>query len=118
MKCPVCLAWTTVVETRNKPEGFVRRRRCGNDHTFRTVETVVKIIQKKKDLQVLIENTFPVPLPLYPFHQMKVGDSFALPPDKKQTTVITAATRFGQKSGMKFTIRKMEDGSYRCWRIK
>jgi hypothetical protein len=34
MKCGVCDAWTSVVETR----GTLRKRRCGNNHTFWTKE--------------------------------------------------------------------------------
>jgi len=41
MKCPICIAWTTVEQTKNLG-GFVeRRRRCANNHTFTTEERVV-----------------------------------------------------------------------------
>ena len=46
MKCPICIAWTTVEQTKNLG-GFVeRRRRCANNHTFTTEERVVP--QKKR----------------------------------------------------------------------
>jgi len=41
LKCPICIAWTTVEQTKNLG-GFVeRRRRCANNHTFTTEERVV-----------------------------------------------------------------------------
>lgn len=64
-----------------------------------------------------IEKQVPVPKK-YPFHQMQVGDSFAIPPEKRRTTVAVAATRFGNKNGMKFVVRMMPDRTYRCWRIE
>lgn len=39
MKCPLCGAWSVVRETR-EADGKVRRRReCGNEHRFWTLET-------------------------------------------------------------------------------
>ena len=58
-----------------------------------------------------------VPMPhKYPFADMQVGDSFAIPPTIQRTTVNVAAKRFGDKHGMKFTVRLTADRSYRCWR--
>ena len=46
MKCPVCGVWTQVKETRKLDDTTkTRRYECGNEHTFRTVETVVKVIK-------------------------------------------------------------------------
>jgi hypothetical protein len=60
-----------------------------------------------------------IPLPSrFPFEQMKVGDSFAIPPDVQRTTASVAATRYGNKTNKKFITRKMPDGSYRCWRTE
>lgn len=60
-----------------------------------------------------------IPLPKrYPFDQMEVGDSFAVPPGVSRTTVAIAAMRYGRDHDMKFTIRMMPDRSYRCWRVK
>jgi len=48
MKCPVCKAWTFVLETRLKPDNTkYRRYECANGHRFITLETVVKIIVVK-----------------------------------------------------------------------
>ena len=60
-----------------------------------------------------------IPLPArFPFAGMKVGDSFAVPADVQRATVAVAASRYGRKHKMKFSTRKMEDGSYRCWRME
>ena len=58
-----------------------------------------------------------VPLPQrYPFAQMSVGDSFAVPAHMKRTTVTVAAKRYGKANGKKFTVKAMPDKSLRCWR--
>lgn len=60
-----------------------------------------------------------VPLPQrYPFAQMEVGDSFAVPYGVKRTTVNIAAKRYAEKHGGKFTVRLMPDRSLRCWRLE
>ena len=60
-----------------------------------------------------------IPLPSrFPFEQMEVGDSFAIPPDVQRTTASVAAARYGSKHGMKFITRKMPDGTIRCWRTQ
>ena len=43
MKCPICGAWTSVLETRTrKTDGVVvRRYECGNEHRFTTNERVI-----------------------------------------------------------------------------
>lgn len=45
MNCPICKAWTEVLETR----GNVRRRRCGNEHRFTTEEVVRGPVTKAKE---------------------------------------------------------------------
>jgi hypothetical protein len=60
-----------------------------------------------------------VPLPYkFPFAKMKIGDSFAVPPDVKRAAVSVAAMRYGRKHGMKFTVRQVADKTFRCWRIE
>jgi hypothetical protein len=66
--------------------------------------------------QIKIESGVPI-RNKYPFGEMKVNDSFAVPPTIKRTTINVAAKRFGDKHGMKFTVRMVDDRSYRCWRI-
>lgn len=59
-----------------------------------------------------------IPLPSsFPFAQMNVGDSFAIPDGVKRQTVNVAAKRWGDKHGQKFTVRTMADKTLRCWRI-
>ena len=67
--------------------------------------------------QPRIEKNVPMPL-RYPFAQMEVGDSFAVPPNVSRTTVNVAAKRYTDKHGGKFTVRLMPDRSYRCWRVE
>lgn len=60
-----------------------------------------------------------IPLPRkFPFADMKVGDSFAVPTDIKRPAVTVAAMRYGRKHGMKFTVRQVADKTFRCWRIE
>jgi hypothetical protein len=59
-----------------------------------------------------------IPLPeKFPFERMDVGDSFLVPQDISRSTVNVAATRYGEKWRMKFTVRKTPEG-LRCWRIE
>lgn len=67
--------------------------------------------------QIVVESNVPLPVK-YPFKQMKVGDSFALPTDVHRTTVSVAAARYGRANSAKFTIRKMPNGELRCWRLE
>lgn len=53
----------------------------------------------------------------YPFEEMEIGDSFRMP-DTKRASVAVLAGRYGKRVGRKFTVRKQEDGSFRCWRIE
>ena len=47
MKCPICAAWTEVLDTRaGKHEATRRRRRCGNGHIFPTVEVLPVMVNK------------------------------------------------------------------------
>jgi len=61
-----------------------------------------------------IESNIEIPIPRlkYPFPDMKVGDSFFCQ-DKR---VKNASAQFGNRHGMKFTIRVVE-GGYRLWRV-
>jgi transcriptional regulator NrdR family protein len=41
MKCRECGAWSLVKQTRTNPDGnLIRRRTCGNNHSFSTIEQV------------------------------------------------------------------------------
>lgn len=52
----------------------------------------------------------------YPFREMDVGDSFAAPDEDKER-LRCAASSAGIRLGRKFSIRKQDDGSLRCWRL-
>ena len=82
-------------------------------------------------MQIEIEKNVPMPLSrvsLYPFAQMNVGDSFAIPltgrlmpngRDRVVNTLAASAVRYAKKAtGKKFTIRTIKDeGVARCWRV-
>lgn len=60
---------------------------------------------------------FPIRKPTYikyPWHEMKVGDSFPVPAGKYDT-VANAARDFGKRHGRKFSIRTIATG-VRIWR--
>jgi hypothetical protein len=67
-----------------------------------------------------IESNIPMPTidkggRKYPFIGMKVGDSFKVGLDDFKK-IRSAAYNFGTRNGMKFSIRKVNDG-FRCWRV-
>ena len=71
---------------------------------------------------IKIESNIPIPRNKsgremkYPFKLMEVGDSFLVPPGSDNKVRICAhASR--KQTGYNYTVRKMEDGTYRCWRI-
>ena len=64
-----------------------------------------------------VESGIPIPAK-YPFAEMKVNDSFAVPPKINRSAVNVSAMRYGRKHGMKFTVRLTKDGTLRCWRIE
>lgn len=65
----------------------------------------------------LVEKGIPVPRvsgrAVYPFPLMEVGDSFSI--DGKER-VAAAASVFGKRHGVKFSLRKDGEG-YRVWRV-
>lgn len=86
--------------------------------------------------QIKIEKNKPIPAirrrrTIYPFGEMKVGDSFALPlggaikfPGNNGVKDITysrlagAAHGYGRKHSRKFAVRTIKDeGVVRCWRV-
>jgi len=54
----------------------------------------------------------------YPFKVMKVGDSFMIP--KSDMTGSTRSSLFGSAKyqHMKISVRQMENGGLRVWRVK
>ena len=65
-----------------------------------------------------IEKNIPIPRLKYPFADMKVNDSFAVPADVNRSAIGVAALRYARKHSVKFTIRQMPDKTLRCWRIE
>lgn len=63
-----------------------------------------------------VEKNIPIPKK-YPFAEMAVGDSFGLLPGVKRVSVSVAAKRYGEKHGMKFTVRLTPERTLRCWRV-
>lgn len=66
-----------------------------------------------------IERDVPIPSgtgrpPIYPFEDLKVGESFVVSPEDAGR-VRSAASHASKTYNIKITIRKAEDG-YRCWR--
>jgi len=49
LKCPICNAWTSVLDTRNRKDVTVRRRKCANEHVFKTEERVTSPKTKEED---------------------------------------------------------------------
>lgn len=52
--------------------------------------------------------------------RMQPGDSFAVPTDAKPGTLGRALSGYVKRHApaSKFTVRKLEDGSRRCWRLQ
>lgn len=73
----------------------------------------------------IIEKGIPLPNPrapkkmMYPFREMEVGDSFALP-SKKEGNCRNAANLFCRRNRptWKFSVNKIDEKEYRCWRIE
>ena len=57
MKCPVCEEKSSILETRDTPMRFRRRRKCKNGHYFTTEETVVSPHQIEREQLQRFEET-------------------------------------------------------------
>ena len=66
-----------------------------------------------------IETDVPVPpiFARYPFAQMQLGDSFVMP-QEQVSKARNAASAFARKRGVKFLFRRVDNDTFRCWRIK
>lgn len=64
-----------------------------------------------------IEHGIPRPIIMrniqYPFQAMKIGDSFVVP----RTRVVNDLYLVAKNRGIKISIRKLENGDRRVWRI-
>jgi hypothetical protein len=52
----------------------------------------------------------------WPFGQMEVGDSFEVPLDKRERCRSAVSSYSRQHPGLKFTVQKTGDDTWRCWR--
>ena len=53
----------------------------------------------------------------YPFWKMQVNDSFEFDPEECPR-VRAAASHYGARNGMTFSVRKINPAKARCWRTK
>lgn len=53
----------------------------------------------------------------YPFHDMDVGDSFALE-DSEREKVRTACFNHGTRNNVLFKVARDLNGVFRCWRLE
>ena len=53
----------------------------------------------------------------YPFEEMDVGDSFVFSIEHYKK-ISSAKTQVKKRTGKVFSLRKQENGSFRCWRTK
>ncbi len=70
----------------------------------------------KLEKGVAIPRAHAVGTSLYPFPNMKIGDSFIVPL-VKGATAASAASWYGKRHKMKFISRRFENG-VRIWRVK
>lgn len=63
-----------------------------------------------------IDSGVPVPGTKAPLDQLKVGESFVIPIDRRRS-VATVASRMKHETGKSFTIRKIDDENIRIWRV-
>ena len=68
-------------------------------------------------MRIKIDRKIPPPPPRnrYPFDQLKIGDSFALPVSEA-TRLRSAASNAASKLGWRFTV-SINGEEVRCWRI-
>ncbi len=81
---------------------------------------------QRKVGEFVVDKTVPFPGPVHrwknrwPFANMEIGESFAFPAED-HPKAISAASYYGSRNNMRFSIRKViEDGvsTYRCWRVE
>ena len=74
----------------------------------------------EKNVQIPVKHTKGGRKPKYPFGEMEVGDSFIVEGRcwSETSSFRTAAFYFGTRHNIKFSVRKINENSVRCWRIK
>jgi hypothetical protein len=71
---------------------------------------------------IAVEKNIPMPPPgkppgnkRYPWSEMNVGDSFAVP---ASISIDAFRRNHRTRAGRRFKVRKTPDGTYRCWRVE
>lgn len=54
---------------------------------------------------------------VYPFKQMEIGDSFAIPAGKSEKSFRMLTATYGSRHNMKFIVVRDDEHKYRCWRM-
>ena len=83
----------------------VRGRKPSGSKINFIVESNIKMIKKRK------------PESIYPFFNMKEGDSFEFPTSMKQR-IYAASSYHSKKQGVKFVIIQQDSEKCRIWRTK
>lgn len=85
---------------------------------------------KKSHAYYAVEEGIPIPaatMPLhsmmtriYPWGELRVGDSFLIPGHKIRSAVMWAAKSYASRRNIdwEYTMFRVEDGNWRVWRIK
>jgi hypothetical protein len=70
-------------------------------------------------MKIEIEKNVPRPVrfPEFPFAEMAVGDSFAVPSNVSHASMRQHIQRFKVNRTERFSLLKTDNG-YRCWRVK
>lgn len=53
----------------------------------------------------------------YPWTKMEIGDSFQFPRVLSEETVRAMTSHAAKRYHRRFTVRRMPDDSFRCWRV-
>lgn len=74
-------------------------------------------------MEIKVDKEIPAPfirigrVPKYPWHTLKVGESFAVPEDRDMTSMRSQCSRAGKKLGMRFAVRDTGK-QLRVWRVE
>lgn len=82
---------------------------------FTTATPTTSKLQIERGIPVPADTRGPVPI--YPFREMEVGDSFFVATTRIQHSVRRGASATGKRLGKRFTCRKVE-GGLRIWRVE
>lgn len=77
------------------------------------------MVQIEKNIPLDREDGLQRALKEFPFDKMEPGDSFSIhaESDKLLGRMRTYASIYGKQANRKFTVRREQGKTYRCWRI-